>query len=378
MVRQRLAIGLVLALIFATILVTDLSDWKTLDLAAKPAEAKHRFSIVCGLSGEMANNMAKMAHALAIQEWLLDYGVHTDIILRHQELPKWLKARKALLQCFPSMHVYDFEAGNGAEYTLRAHQQRDWMGIDAFKGVNSEDVVTIEATLQAFVEETKTLWTEPVGGNTTISLPFLPTDHFALTDIFVDRYLDQMREFFAFNESCCALRPSPDESVFHFRNFLHELPKRGRSMGFAELGPNQTARELFGHLAPGSKVAIVTRFASEYAQPYVDALEARGLQVRVIEGQSGVEDFCFLMSTRKEMIGIVYSTFFVWAGLLSDCRRILAYSMDGDERTQRGGQQFMHYNWTHQWLQSRVLFQLMKPDNETMQWRQRRLQQERL
>lgn len=81
------------------------------------------------------------------------------------------------------------------------------------------------------------------------------------------------------------------------------MGRNTKKKGFKELSPNQTAADLFGHLKPGEKVAIVTRFSAKQAKPYTDALEQRGLKVRVIEGQSGTEDFCFLMSAQKEIIG---------------------------------------------------------------------------
>jgi len=136
--------------------------------------------------------------------------------------------------------------------------------------------------------------------------------------------------------------------------------------GFMELDPNQTAVELFGHLNAGDKVAIVTRFAddeSEYVTSYVRALESRGLKVRLIRGQTGVEDFCFLMSATKEIIGVAVSTYLVWAGLLSDTvQRVLAYSLESTERADTGRDVFIHYNWTHPELQRRIQFQLLRPN----------------
>lgn len=56
------------------------------------------------------------------------------------------------------------------------------------------------------------------------------------------------------------------------------MPRLGVRLGFAELKPNQTASELFGHLKPGDKVAIITRFTAQEAQPYVQALQQGGAQ----------------------------------------------------------------------------------------------------
>lgn len=123
-------------------------------------------------------------------------------------------------------------------------------------------------------------------------------------------------------------RWGPSLFAQHFRNFGTELPGRATKLGFQELGPKQTAQELFGHLAPGDKVAIVSRFPQEHAQKYVHALTERGLKVRFIQNQTGIQDFCFLRHTQKEMVGISISTYFKWAALLSNASRIVAYSLD--------------------------------------------------
>jgi hypothetical protein len=67
-----------------------------------------------------------------------------------------------------------------------------------------------------------------------------------------------------------------------------------QSLAFEETTPNQMAALLFGHLQPSGKVAITTRFTNNaYTQAQVKALEARGLKVRVIAGQTAMQDFCF-------------------------------------------------------------------------------------
>jgi hypothetical protein len=137
------------------------------------------------------------------------------------------------------------------------------------------------------------------------------------------------------------------------------MPRRGKIGGFAELGPEQTANDLFGHLKTGDKVAIVSRFSKEHAQSHIDALERRGLQVRYVTGQTGVQDFCFLMSTQKEMIGPLISTYFAWASFLSNSTRIVAYSL-GSKQLQPT---FRPYNVTN--LKSRLVFRLFEMNETT-------------
>jgi len=149
----------------------------------------------------------------------------------------------------------------------------------------------------------------------------------------------------------------------HFRNFLKELSEKGRPRTkLSELDPHQTADELFGHLHEGDKIAIISRFNEEEAKPYIDALTAdpRGLRVRFLSGQSGTEDFCFLASAQKEMVGSIYSTYLFWAGALSNATRVLGYAVDSFAfRVNRKA----HYNFTHPLLSSRMEFKVIEANN---------------
>jgi hypothetical protein len=145
----------------------------------------------------------------------------------------------------------------------------------------------------------------------------------------------------------------------HLRNFKEEVSPR--KVWFHELGPRQATRDLLGHLLPGDKVAVISRFSRESAQEYLDAMTERGLRVRFISGQAGVQDFCFLLHARKEMIGIAHSTYFSWASYLSNCTRVVAYSVDSKERRTRFGDEYLHYNFTNPILAHRISFPLIEP-----------------
>jgi hypothetical protein len=130
------------------------------------------------------------------------------------------------------------------------------------------------------------------------------------------------------------------------------MPKVGKQLGFEELSPNKTAFELFGHLKPGNKVAITTRFGGKAVEPYVAALKGRGLQVRVIEGQSGTQDFCFLMSAQKELVGSSLSTFVMWAAYLGDMKRANLYRVMSPSSTPTSTAS--EFKWNHPDLKDRV------------------------
>jgi hypothetical protein len=148
----------------------------------------------------------------------------------------------------------------------------------------------------------------------------------------------------------------------HFRNFITELPKRWKSKGFEELSPNRTANELFPHLQPGAKVAIVSRFQTPHTLAYVDAFQERGLQVRTITKATGVQDFCFLLKTKRELAGSTRSTYCFWAALLGNATTNWLYSIASTSKypnhlgNNNESSSLFQYNWTHPEIRSRVRF----------------------
>jgi len=336
-------------------------------------------TILCQLSGEMGNNLGKLGHCLSLKWWLeggtfynstLRRGYHARIALRHQDHNKWVKGAADLRRCFPNTKHYDFGEGNTDEFVRIFNQQNEvfgvtgrWpqYGVNPFSGINdvSEDpMVRQKARTEAMHRLVEKVGTNhaiiPTTNDKNITIPFLFADHIQTLDRFVDQYYDELRHYYRFDNSCCKLQPDPDESVFHFRNFKGEMPRRWNSYGFVEADPQQTAASLFGHLTVGEKVAIITRFGSDAVQPYVEALQLKGLKVRVIEGQDGPADFCFLMSARKEIVGVAYSTYLIWAGYLGNATRVVAYSTTG-----RKGHKFINY--THPVLRDRFDFPLVRP-----------------
>ena len=136
---------------------------------------------------------------------------------------------------------------------------------------------------------------------------------------------------------------------------MTELPKDAVRLGFEEMGPNQTARDLFGHLGRGDKVAIVSRFGmSTFEEQFIDALERQGLHVRFVQGQTGVQDFCFLMHAQKELVGPGKSSFFNWAAILGNATKIRSYRLDTPEtRAISRGNVRIDYAWKNQNLRGR-------------------------
>ena len=148
--------------------------------------------------------------------------------------------------------------------------------------------------------------------------------------VLIDKYYNELRELFSFNDSaCCNTRPGKDETVLHLRGFSIELSGAARErMDFQELDPDRTSHELLCHLQRGSKVAVVSRFGEEVMQPYIDSMTKRGILARAVTGQTGVQDFCFLKSATKGLVGTWKSTYLKTAAVLSDTvRNVTLYSL---------------------------------------------------
>jgi hypothetical protein len=59
-------------------------------------------TILVQLGGELANHLGYIARAFGLVWWLeREYGVRSNIVLRHQEASKWISARTDLTRCFP-------------------------------------------------------------------------------------------------------------------------------------------------------------------------------------------------------------------------------------------------------------------------------------
>lgn len=141
------------------------------------------------------------------------------------------------------------------------------------------------------------------------------------------------------------------------------MPRAGVRLGFAEMEPDEAARRLLGHLEPGDRVAVVSRFDAVSEAPLVHALSRRGLRVRLVQDQTGVQDFCFLMHARRELIGPGKSTFFFWAAVLGNATRVRSYWLDTPEvRANIGGDFREDYVWRTPELRERFRIELYPVD----------------
>jgi hypothetical protein len=192
------------------------------------------------------------------------------------------------------------------------------------------DNSTTTNTTDNNVTETTVRWFGDGLSGIDVSLPIINVKRMAMFSL---EFEHELRQLFRMNEDdpvCCNIRADPNETVFHYRNFIGEMKKYGEKLGFGELSPFKIASELFHDLHGGDKVAIVTRIKNEKVEEIRDLIQSLhpGVEVRIVDGNSGVQDFCLLKTTQKEIIGTAKSTFVRWASFLGNQRRARLYIYD--------------------------------------------------
>jgi hypothetical protein len=339
-------------------------------------------TIVIQLSGELANNLHHIAHGIGLQQWSKDkYGIETNLVLRHYvgpnnraPKPKWKSARDDIRKCFPTLGKWDITRGNSNEFTQRQRLQDRWLGkerMDRLNGlINSANETEMEQGLDFLANEILTdpnrpLVAEEEDEKDPIRLPFIYSNSLDASPM-IDKYYSKIRKIFQFNDTaCCAIVPTLDDSVFHFRNYQSEMPDwRAYEMGFQELSPKKTVDELFGHLQEGDQVKITTRIVNQAARNYVQAFSDRGINASLITDQTGVQDFCLLKRASKELAGSARSTFVLWAALLGDATTVRLYHVDnwGLRKRHPDYWERFTYSWTNPKLQARVKFELYQSE----------------
>lgn len=343
------------------------------------SSAEYKATIVVALSGEMANNLMHIAHGIGLQHWAKDeFGIDCNIVLRHHvgpnnraPRPKWKSARDAIRQCFPKLADWEFAEGNTPMFQQQHDKQLQWLGQEKYDYItgliNANNASEIHRGLEYL--HTRILQ-DPLRpheeeSSSSIRLPYLYSE---TLDVFpvIDKYYAEIKEAFAFDDTtCCDLIPSPEEYTFHYRNYISEMPsQRAYEMGFAELSPSKTADELFANAPEGSKIGVTTRIPNQLARDQVNALNRRGMQAYLVEEQEGVQDFCFLKNTKKELVGNARSTFVFWAALLGQMESARLYHVDNWGLRQRHSNFYERftYNWTHPELKDRVKFELYQAE----------------
>ncbi len=298
------------------------------DDAAGPSTFRDTPTIVIQLNGEMGNHLSKFAFGYIVK-WILedDYNITSSIVLRHQDNPKWVRARKSMM-CFTKIRTMAFSKGNTQEFEDRREQQRKWLGSDRY--ILETAISLRQALKEQIMVFTNTSNPPPIlPDDVNITIPFIYADSFALNSDVIDPYFDRLKDLFEYdlnNPECCGPRALPNESVFHARGFAVEVPKIAKKRGYEEVSPNKTVTEILWNHQRGDKIAVLSRFAS-FGQPYVDRMLSEGLDARLVETSNGEQSFCFLMSGQNEIIGAMKSTFMRWASYLGNASKARIYTL---------------------------------------------------
>lgn len=298
--------------------------------------------LVIMLSGELGNYILKIAYGKIVQAVAKEDG-RFNFTLRFMNpgLTKNLKAGREIKKCF-SKHFSSKEVNmdefrlkdtkwkkiNETQYKVVQSLYTDWddnsLASEKLQiiGPTPDHILSTLDHLADVINRMKKTKKHKealqlLRHRYNLSLPFLTLQKFPPIPL-MDRYWDVLAETFTFNDrACCQDTPYINETVLHVRGFDVEKPESYEKKGWRELNANRMYDELLHHLSSGDKVAIVGRFPGKVAN-FTSALQGYGLAVRSITNQSGTQDFCFLKSATKEIIGGTKSTFFRIAALLND------------------------------------------------------------
>ena len=83
----------------------------------------HNASIVVFLNGEMGNHLSNLAKAWSVKLMAEEYGISSDLVLRHQSHRKWIRGRDSVKHCFPKLRHYNFSAANTLAFDNLAREQ---------------------------------------------------------------------------------------------------------------------------------------------------------------------------------------------------------------------------------------------------------------
>jgi hypothetical protein len=181
-------------------------------------------TIVIQLSGGLGNRLSKIAHGFSIALWLYyEYDIVPRIVMRHEDRGhKWQAVAEQMQQCFVHLRQWDFEEGNKDESIISALQQQTreaslYEDYD-IQGINSQDVNRIEMAISDYAHLVKvhqrTIKSSISISNNTVPLPMLLSDRLSMYDLFVDRFIDEIRKLFEFDrQACCNNLPEQDETV---------------------------------------------------------------------------------------------------------------------------------------------------------------------
>eukprot|EP00980_Cylindrotheca_fusiformis_P004237 scaffold918_cov126-Cylindrotheca_fusiformis.AAC.16 len=263
-------------------------------------------TVVVQLSGELGNQLQKITNGRCVQRLIENkLGLTTKLMLRAQNHGKWKNAMISVKEAFPNLRPFNFQEGNTKEFDVVHNQQQSW--IQQLVKNNQLDLTNVSANadclnglkcaeencyvdLLNLLNQTWHMVDRPSNmvkdGN--ISIPHV------YVESFVDSYCLELlydelvlQDFLTIDEKAiCKQVPDSDESVFHYRNYIREMPRVGTRRGFEEADSNLTATKIFANYSrttspagQGGRVAIISRFP-DHVDEYIKAFQERGIEAR--------------------------------------------------------------------------------------------------
>eukprot|EP00980_Cylindrotheca_fusiformis_P010137 scaffold2253_cov119-Cylindrotheca_fusiformis.AAC.12 len=326
--------------------------------------------IATKLSAEMGNHLFRIANGRCVKHLVEErFGLQTKFFI----VPNNQKNAKPTKQAFPNLalHMPEKRIMDDIE---KAHElQAKW--INELINDNRLDLTNVQVptilserfcsykhcyddllNLMNQLLQMDMRPTAPIG-DTNITLPLVYVDKF-IEEYCWDLISDKIMPFFKFDEDAfCNQVPDPDESVFHLRNYRAEVSEKTvLRLAFEEADPTMAAKVLFADSKPGDKVAIVSRFQA-HTDKYIKAFrDIKGMKARYIKGQTGLQDFCFLYKTQKELVVSARSTFGTWAAFFGETKRGRIYSLSSSA-SRAFGADVMYNPFSSKELQDRLSFE---------------------
>lgn len=329
-------------------------------------------TLLVPLSGELGNHLHWISTAYRIK-WHLEsvLPVEIQIVGEHQNHKKWKHAQQDILNCFVNLKSFEFSAGrHSAEFRTIREKQRYFLqrhpgefsitesGGDC-RGLFECAERRAELAIKRWAE---TMESDP--GNSTelhvegsnYSLPFLMLRE--MDGPSINHEEEPIRTLFQINTTnpfCCSSLPRLDELVFHIRNFGVESNGRLplRDVSFQELEPHQISlfiSKAIESASPKDSVAILSRFPEAERTVKCKVALSERYSTRIIQGQTGIQDFCFMLHADNELFGSLTSTFVWWAAELGKMPATL-YSMA--KRNDTTFTEFVTSLDPHRWKESK-------------------------
>jgi hypothetical protein len=318
------------------------STRRTMEVERNDTSRYRNVTLIVQLRGELGNHLAILAgaHITQLIAAQLYPNIRLQLIGQHQtstergrhQLKKWIRARNDLIRCFPEFKNFVFDGGiHDPEFLEIQAIQKTWLSESEEQKLTNAREEGLEFTQSLMEKQERGIPGVPQqpGNITKYSIPFMVANSFSWSDGLRNKtWYDNIRNWMRFNESaCCSKLPDSRDVVYHHRNFMTEMKHRAYGNHYTEATPKTVSNVIFGNSPLATDIAITSRY-KHGIEPYIDALEAKGIRTRFIANQTGVQDFCFLMKAQNELVGKYQSTFVRWAAFLGNATTNRFYALD--------------------------------------------------